>query len=338
MYEIDFLPVGDGEHSGDAIAVRFTRPDTGEHAVIIIDAGFQDDGDAIVEHVQEWYGTSYVDLVVSTHPDGDHIGGMGRVMRRLNVGALWIHRPALHGHPGNSGSDPAEELVALATAQGAPVFEPFTGVTAFGGALVVAAPSGPWYEQMLDEQASTAKSAAASTFFGARLAERAVRFARRALDALPTETLFDDDGGTNPRNNSATVLDLAVDGRRFLFTSDVGVPVLHSAIDYLEVIGRTAIDLRFIQAPHHGSRHNLDRNVLNRILGAPGQAAWRTAYISVTNDAPKHPHPKVTNALMRRGCQVYTNEGGAIHHHSLDAPDRDWAPLAPLPPRDETDD
>ena len=28
MLEIDFLPVGDGEDSGDAIAMRFTRPET----------------------------------------------------------------------------------------------------------------------------------------------------------------------------------------------------------------------------------------------------------------------------------------------------------------------
>lgn len=337
MYEIDFLPVGDGERSGDAIAVRFTRPDTGRHAVMIIDGGFQDDGDALVEHVQEWYGTSYVDLVVSTHPDGDHIGGMGRLMRRLHVGTLWIHRPTLHGYPGNSGAEPSEELVTLAAAQGTQVAEPFTGMSGFGGALTVAAPTGAWYEQMLAEQAVTAKTASVPSF-GARLAEGAVRLARRALDALPVETLYDDDGGTNPRNNSATVLDLAVDGRRFLFTSDVGVPALHHAADYLEASGRTAIELHFIQGLHHGSRHNVDRNILDRLLGSAGQAPWRTAYISATENAPKHPHPKVTNAMMRRGCSVYTNERGAIHHHSPDAPDRGWPPLAPLPPRDESDD
>src|SRR3954447_3298754 len=90
-YEIDFLPVGDGENSGDAIAVRFIRPDTGEWAHVIIDAGYEDDGEALVRHVKELYGTSVIDLAILTHPDGDHIGGMGKVLQGLTVRELWLH-------------------------------------------------------------------------------------------------------------------------------------------------------------------------------------------------------------------------------------------------------
>lgn len=76
MHEIDFLPVGNGERSGDAIAMRFTRPDNGGIAHVIIDAGFEDDGEALVRHVQDYYDTEYIDLAVLSHPDGDHIGGI----------------------------------------------------------------------------------------------------------------------------------------------------------------------------------------------------------------------------------------------------------------------
>lgn len=41
MYEIDFLPVGDGARSGDAIAMRFTRPDNGRPAHVVIEAAFK---------------------------------------------------------------------------------------------------------------------------------------------------------------------------------------------------------------------------------------------------------------------------------------------------------
>ena len=51
MFEFDFLPVGDGERSGDAICVRFTSPTNGSYIHGVIDAGFEDDGDAIVRHV-----------------------------------------------------------------------------------------------------------------------------------------------------------------------------------------------------------------------------------------------------------------------------------------------
>ena len=336
MYEIDFLPVGDGERSGDAIALRLTRPDNGQLGVAVIDSGFQDDGEAMVEHVERWYGTRYIDLVVSTHPDGDHIGGLGHVVRNLAVGELWVHRPDLHGHPGNSGSEPAQELTDLAHAQGATVREPFAGLSALGGAVLVASPTVPFYEQMLAEQAVTAKAAPPS--FGSRLLAAAVAVRRRALDALPMETLLDDDGGTNPRNNSAAVLDVLVDGGRLLFTSDAGVPALEQAADVLDYTGRSAWPLRFLQAPHHGSRHNVDRWILNRLVGNPGQQRVRTAYVSATKDAPKHPHPKVTNALMRRGCEVFTTEDGIIHHHSPDAPWRAWGPAPPLPPMDESED
>lgn len=76
MFEVDFLPVGDGSRSGDAIAMRFTRPDTGSLAHVIIDGGYEDDGDALVEHFTNVYGVKYVDLVVLTHPDADHRGGI----------------------------------------------------------------------------------------------------------------------------------------------------------------------------------------------------------------------------------------------------------------------
>ena len=92
MYDIDFLPVGDEGQSGDAIAIRFSRPDVGGYVHVVIDAGFQDDGDALVQHITGWFETDAIDLAIVTHPDGDHIGGMGTVLRNLNVGTLCIHR------------------------------------------------------------------------------------------------------------------------------------------------------------------------------------------------------------------------------------------------------
>ena len=53
-FEVDFLPVGEGEKSGDAIAIRggnLTGPRT-EQFVIIIDGGTLDSGDALVGHIQ----------------------------------------------------------------------------------------------------------------------------------------------------------------------------------------------------------------------------------------------------------------------------------------------
>src|SRR5260370_37962737 len=95
-YEIDFLPVGDGSKSGDAIALRYGNLHSGDpnqQMVIVIDGGYTDDGEALVDLIKTHYGTDYVDVVVSTHPDQDHGTGLEVVLEQLRVGQLWMHQP-----------------------------------------------------------------------------------------------------------------------------------------------------------------------------------------------------------------------------------------------------
>jgi hypothetical protein len=63
-FEIDFLPVGAGEKSGDAIAVRFGDLSRNEPTVSVIDGGTQDSGEALVSHVRQHYGTNRVDFAI----------------------------------------------------------------------------------------------------------------------------------------------------------------------------------------------------------------------------------------------------------------------------------
>src|ERR1700733_13186784 len=85
-YEIDFLPVGK-EKSGDAILVRYgnlfgTRA---EQKVIVVDAGYPETSDLVVKHLADHYNTDKIDLMISTHPDQDHIGGLEAVMNKCAV-------------------------------------------------------------------------------------------------------------------------------------------------------------------------------------------------------------------------------------------------------------
>ncbi len=74
-YEIDFLPVGTGEKSGDAIALRIWN--NLNQQVFVIDGGTKDAGKMLVQHIPAFCGTRAVDAVISTHPDGDHASGIG---------------------------------------------------------------------------------------------------------------------------------------------------------------------------------------------------------------------------------------------------------------------
>ncbi|WP_219909297.1 hypothetical protein [Photobacterium iliopiscarium] len=74
-YEIDVLAVGEKSNSGDAITIRYGDLFGGRESqtVIVIDGGYKADGGKLVAHIKEHYDTEKVDLVISTHPDQDHI-------------------------------------------------------------------------------------------------------------------------------------------------------------------------------------------------------------------------------------------------------------------------
>lgn len=333
MYEIDFLPVGDGDRSGDAIAARFTTS-AGRMAHVIIDAGFQDDGEALVEHVRHYYSTTTVDLAILTHPDGDHIGGMGVVVRELSVQTLCLHNLGARGGASLDAADAVDDLIGVASDNGTEIVEPFAGGQAFDGALRILGPSEDYYEQLVEEQLHVAKSAGRRG--GVLEAARAV--GQRFLAALPMEIPFEDGEGTSPRNNSCIITMLEVDGDRVLFTADAGVPALHRAWDFLQASGLGAQTPDLAQVPHHGSRRNASSEQLDRILGPTGQARVRSAMVSVSKDADeKHPSPRVVNAYMRRGFDVVQTAGHTVCHRSPDAPTRaGWVPVAPLQPMDES--
>jgi beta-lactamase superfamily II metal-dependent hydrolase len=99
-----------------------------------------------------------------------------------------------------------------------------------------------------------------------------------------------------------------------LLTSDAGIPALTAAADYAANRNIALDDLAFMQVPHHGSKHNVGKTILNRIKAT-------TAYVSAGAKAPKHPARKVTNALIRRGSTVYKTAGTNLQH-SKDSPQR----------------
>jgi beta-lactamase superfamily II metal-dependent hydrolase len=355
MHEVDFLPVGEGERSGDAIAVRFQypNPDNNNNIVVVIDGGYQKDGLALANAIVEHYGTNRIDLVVSTHADADHINGLIRLVELaiagvVEIGELMLHQPwnyaydytAVKFRPGAPDSftkslDAAETLCNLAEQAGIPVVEPFTGDTRFDGILTVVGPDPDYYLSLVPQFGVQTQSA--SGLAGA-LSAMADAVATRTLERLDIETLTDD-GEVSAKNNSSVILELRLNGQRLLFTGDAGQDALHRAVDSLSV-PLDSDPLSFIQIPHHGSRRNVGPTILNRLLGEPNTrpANSVTAFVSASKDAPKHPARRVTNAFLRRGCKVCSTEGQQIRHR-YNAPDRiGWEPLTPIPFYSEVED
>ncbi len=300
-YEIDFLAVGDGERSGDAIALRIWGTGvSNQQAVIVIDGGTKESGQKLVDHIKKYYNTNRVDLVVASHSDSDHTSGLTEVLKQLSVQGLWMHLPWKHAaqiedlfkDPRVSADsvraalrkslENARELEALARANKIPVAEPFSDTVNGNGLLYVLSPSTKYYESLLPYFRGTPEPKEEPGRF-----QKAVTAAAEAIKRLAEnwgfETLSDpEENGTSAENNSSVILLLKFDDQQFLFTADAGVPALTRAADYAEA---NAIDLKsvnFIQLPHHGSKHNVGPSILNRILGPkiPAESFVKTAYVS----------------------------------------------------------
>lgn len=349
MYEVDFLPVektGElGSKSGDAITMRFTEETTQRERVVVIDGGYGHTAEAVVENIRKFYGTTHIDLMISTHPDQDHINGLANIMDIVaeggaSVDELFIHRP--HDHADSalamSNIEVVDALIGSAEDMGIAITEPFTGESRFGGQVRVLGPTRAYYERLLEQHLAEERSGeatlrrTASDSLAASLIQKAGDFLERKLADFPIETLGEN-GDSGPRNDTSVVTLLQVDGHRMLFTGDAGITALGRAWDeYERVVGSfpdTPLD--FFQAPHHGSRRNLSPSLLDRIFGKPGENPLApTSMISSALKDKKHPSPKVVNSLGMRGVDVFATESRHISHTSTTRPG--WAALTPVGP------
>lgn len=363
-YEIDFLAVGDESKSGDAIALRFGNlyGKRAEQAIIVIDGGFKDDGQKLINLIKKYYhDTDTIDLVIATHPHGDHTAGLETILKEMQVNEFWMHKPWDESHTNNisrwftdgrvtdnsireslrKSLDTARGLEKIANQKGIPIIEPFVGVGKdFGfGRIDIAGPTKEYYESLLFGFASTPQ-----TSFRAAIFEKALDVTDEVLRKLTKETWTLEtltDNKVEPvsaENNSSAITLLRVDEKHVLFTGDAGIPALTNAVNLLETCGITNESYSFIQVPHHGSKRNVGPTILNRLVGPKlnDDKKTKTAFVSCAKDGnPKHPAKKVMNAFRRRGAPVTPTQGKTIIYPCNDpnnAPIRDeYLPIDPLP-------
>ncbi|MES2471068.1 MAG: MBL fold metallo-hydrolase [Patescibacteria group bacterium] len=342
QYEIDYIPVGEGEKSGDAICLRYGNliGPRSEQTIIVIDGGDKKAGEAMVAHIKEYYKTDSVNYVVSTHPDGDHASGLCVVLEELKVGVLLMHRPWEHAADiRDSFSDGrwtarglsekiekslkhACELETIAVRKGITIVEPFQGVGTQDGSIRFLGPSMEFYQDMLTHFRSTPTAKVENGLLGA-LFQKAEDVVRLIGDNLGIDMLNDDEDTTSAENNTSAILLLTLGERRLLFTGDAGKTALLSTLAHADSINIPLTGLQFFDVPHHGSRRNLNTKILKRMNGT-------TAFVSASGENKKHPSKRVTNALVKHGARVFVNRKSTLHHHH-NAPTRNWGPATVEP-------
>ncbi|MCC0055321.1 MAG: MBL fold metallo-hydrolase [Rhodobiaceae bacterium] len=336
-YEIEFLPVG--ESNGDAICVRHGDAQTG-YTIYVVDGGYAATGQTIIDHINEHYGApGFIDHVVLSHADNDHVTGLISVVKHFDVGALWMNRPwrfaaeivgAFHGNYTFDGLAKVirdaypllAQLEDLAVSKGIPINDAFTYTQI--GAFTVMAPTRERYLELIPQFDRTPTSyVRPEKGIFAKLGE-AVKQLMQFFESWGEEALEENPAPTSPSNESCIVQLGSLDGRTALLTADAGPDALGRAADAAEHLGRLSPP-NFVQVPHHGSRRNVTPSVLNRWLGnvlPEGSASRGTAFCSVGNNKPEYPRRRVSNAFLRRGYPVSKTTGGWIRQ-SHDMPSRD---------------
>ena len=355
-YEIDFLAV-ETEKSGDAIPMRYEQ--NGVTIVHITDGGYLSTGEAVVDHVTNLYGTTHVDHVVVTHPDGDHAAGLRVVLESCTVGALWMLRPwnyAAHVIHRFSTYNSVERLQSklkasypnlaalevMAIERGIPIYEPFQG-SVIGNFTVMAPTVGRYLDLIVgSDKTPSAVTESASNFWGSvlRAAANVVAYVKSAWgdESFPSND-------TSAENEMSVIQFAYMEGHRILLTGDAGVEGLTEAINYAPMVGLTLPGLERVQIPHHGSRRNVSTDVLDRLLGprlsapvTPGYAQT-LAIVSSAKADPKHPRKAVKRAFIHRGADVYETEGNSIRIMGGAVPPRyGWGAVSPVAYPDEQEE
>ena len=350
-YEIDFLAVGDGERSGDAIAMRYGEP--GAYRVHVTDGGNRDTGDLLVQHIHKYYETDYVDLVVLTHVDDDHSSGLRPVLEDCRVGSLVMNRPWLYAAEVvhlfqdqrwtvqglatrlRDNFPIVAELEDIAARRGTSVYEAFAG-TILNDQFKILAPSRQRYLELIPQFSRTPQAERGALppmpRHGLGLRRALQGAANWIRETWGIETLVEDPE-TSASNESSVIQLGLMEDKRIMLNGDAGVQGLNEAVAVAAALGHYFPGLDFMQVPHHGSRHNVSPSVLNHIIGnplTPGDAHQCTAFASVAKESTTHPRKVVTNAFIRRGVSVHVTAGvGKRHHRNMPAR-ANWSASTPV--------
>lgn len=205
------------------------------------------------------------------------------------------------------------DLERLAIKKGTHIHEVFQG-TRIGAFTVLAPTRGRYVNSIPDFGKTPARyttEAAVSQGFG--LLRSLVEAAKKLMENWDIETLANNTE-TSASNESCVVQYAVLGEKGVLLTADVGPIGLAEAADFGIQLGLNKP--KFVQVPHHGSRHNVTPSVLDTWLGPKkGQGTVvGTAFCSVGSNKHDYPRAQVTNAFMRRGFKVYSTRSKFLSH------------------------
>lgn len=321
-FEIDMLDV----KAADAFLIHaFRKDDQGRELeyIVLVDAGNEGDGEKILNHIQKYYTQQYIDLVVITHCDADHYGGMRFLIDKHNddgvfsIKKVWVHDPYEHVDVDNVKYIRKEEtlrdrlnaayafsdgtnLLELLDESGINRKEVFSGDSYDPLDIFVLGPDKDYYESLipdfrvdLDFKEEQPEDVYAGSVCFSQTEDQ---FFSKAL-----EDAYDDKSKVN---QSSIIFAFCPKDEVFFFTGDAGKEALTRVLDKYKGLE----NINWLKVPHHGSKHNLNNEIISRLQP-------KVSYIS-TEKYKKYANRCTVNALKKVG-QVYsthTDRADLWHH------------------------
>jgi len=288
---VDMINVGEG----DSFLLTIDFP--GGEASVLIDAGLRDAGATVLNYVNQ-YAPTGLNMVIATHIDNDHVGGLATVLTHANLkqNATFVLNvpPAIKTHwtPARNSLekykgivtfkkvmdavDAVQTLCAIANQRGMVTSEALQGTSWTCGDVVlnvlnptVKRLADAWQESRLD------------TYIRAGWDAGVVSLLEAVAKAPPTSA----------ENDSSIVIEIIVNGKPCgLMTSDAGAAVLREVTNNKQY--------SFLKVPHHGSDTGLDGALVQQI---------RPVYAAIPVGENPHDHPctDVLDLLRENGTTVY---------------------------------
>lgn len=316
-YQIRFFTVGKESKGGDAILIEIFDDNDKPH-IVIIDGGYSEDGQRIVDYLVGKYGKEdkiTVDVVFNTHPDLDHISGLKTILESdlLNVEYLIFNRPWRDASlkkewftDGRITQDSlvnriresfsmADDLESIAKKKGIKIYSGKAGFTVWKSTIQVLGPSDKLYQKKLlisDKTPDCFLSQYNKPYKHIILPEE--DYNPRNGEAIE----WIDDEQTSDINQTSMIIALVLGDLKVLFTGDAGKEAINEALDLWETAGHKATDFTIVQLPHHGSRKNIDPAIIKRLNA-------KEYIISCPKDGISEGHP--SRRLINKILEINSN-------------------------------
>lgn len=286
---IDMIDVG----YGDSFLLTMDNSN-GKEVHVLIDGGESTESGKLIAYLSK-YTNEHLSLIIATHLDDDHIGGLIEVVKRFSVGEFIINMPGTFKEWFG--------LKAIYEAYGAKAFSKKHLIESLQTANTLA--------ELLEYRKIKTSSAYQGRYWNCDdvtlrvlnpTAEQvnaawAEALLKESRETIVNESLYGVESAvpkTTDSNNAGIVIQLEYKNDPYgLFAADVGAGILRKIT--------AGASYKFLKVSHHGSKTGLDNVLANQFRGA-------IAFLPVGDNSYGHPATEVLDMLKAVDARTYCTQ------------------------------